>query len=227
MTDVFGANRSGIEAIWVRRLEGKEFKGTSINRRIERVLTGAIYQALVTPLDETPGTPEEERAKPVAQKTLVHQIIKFGIVGGSSFLIDFGFTYIFMKLVPWGGGLMSDHFGTFLKTTFPALFAFAKGPSEAALPLMSALASIFAMTNSFFLNRAWTFEVRGKEERARQMTRFYIVCIIGQVIGVGVATFLYNLNGRQELLIPKVLGALVGGAWNFIGSRLWAFSDKA
>jgi len=40
ITDVLGANRSGIEAIWVRRLEGKEFKGTSINRVMERMLTG-------------------------------------------------------------------------------------------------------------------------------------------------------------------------------------------
>ncbi len=226
ITDVLGANRSGIEAIWVRRLEGKEFSGTSINRRMERMLTGPIYQALVTPLDETPDSPAAEQAKPLAQKTLVHQIVKFGIVGGSSFVIDFGFTYVFMKLIPMGNGLMSDHLGNFLRSSIPGLFGFAKGPSEAALPLMSALASVFAMTNSFFLNRAWTFEVKGKEERARQMTRFYIVCIIGQVIGVGVATFMYNLNGRQELLIPKVLGALVGGTWNFIGSRLWAFRGK-
>ena len=226
ITDVLGANRSGIEAIWVRRLEGKEFKGTSINRVMERMLTGPIYQALVAPLDETSDSLEIEKAKPLAQKTLVHQIIKFGIVGGTSFVVDFGLTYLFMKVVPSGHGLLSIELGTFLKAQLPGIFSFARGPSEAALPLMSALASIFAMTNSFFLNRAWTFKVKGKAERTRQMTRFYIVSILGQMINVGVAAFTYNLIGHQELLVPKVLGALVGGAWNFVGSRIYAFRGQ-
>src|SRR5438132_1684957 len=36
MTDILGANRAGIEAIWVRKMEGQEFSGTKINRRMER-----------------------------------------------------------------------------------------------------------------------------------------------------------------------------------------------
>ena len=223
ITDVLGANRSGIEAIWVRRLEGKEFKGTSINRVMERMLTGPIYQALVTPMDETGDTPEIERAKPFAQKTLVHQAVKFAIVGGSSFVIDFGLTYFFMKVIPSGGGLMSNRLGAFLIQTFPAVFHFAKGPSEAALPILGALASFFAMTNSAFINRAWTFEVKGKEERTQQIRRFYIVSILGQFINLAVATALYNMIGNQQLLIPKVMGAAIAAVWNFVGSRVYAF----
>jgi len=226
ITDVLGANRSGIEAIWVRRLEGKEFKGTSINRVMERMLTGPIYQALVTPIDETGDNPAIEKSKPFSQKTLVHQFVKFAIVGGSSFVIDFGLTYVFMKLVPFEGGLMSDHFGQFLLNHFPAIFSYARGPSEAAAPLLSALASLFAMTNSFFLNRAWTFEVRGKEERLKQMRRFYIVSILGQLINLGVFTAMYNLNGHQELVIPKMIGAVIAAVWNFTGSRVYAFRGR-
>ena len=226
ITDVLGAYRSGIEAIWVRRIEGKEFKGTSINRVMERMLTGPIYQALVTPIDETPDTPAIEHAKPLAQKTLVHQIIKFGIVGGSSFIIDFGVTTLLMKHVPSGHELMSVRLGTFLQAQAPSLFSFAKGPSEAAAPILSAVASFFAMTNSFFLNRAWTFEVKGKEQRARQMRRFYVVSILGPLINLGVFTELYNLNGHQQLLIPKVIGAVVAAVWNFVGSRVYAFRGQ-
>lgn len=223
ITDVLGANRSGIEAIWVRRLEGKEFKGTSINRRMERFLTGPIYQGLVSPMDEVGDLPEVERAKPFAQKTLVHQVVKFGIVGGISFLIDFGVTYFLMKVVPAGGGLMSDRFGAFLIRQFPTIFHLAKGPSEAALPILTAIAALCAMTNSAFMNRAWTFEVKGKEERTKQIRRFYVVSILGQIINVGVAAGMYNMIGNQHLLIPKMMGAGVGAIWNFIGSRVYAF----
>jgi HAD superfamily phosphatase (TIGR01668 family) len=223
ITDVLGANRTGIEAIWVRRLEGKEFKGTSINRVMERMLTGPIYQALVTPIDETRDAPAIERAKPFAQKTLVHQIVKFGIVGGSSFVIDFGLTYIFMKVIPSGDGLMSNRLGAYLISSFPAIFHYAKNPGAAALPILGTVASFFAMTNSAFMNRAWTFEVKGKTERAKQIRRFYVVSTIGLCISTVVATAAYNVLGNQQLLVAKVIGAGVGAVWNFIGSRTYAF----
>lgn len=223
ITDVLGANRSRIEAIWVRRLEGKEFKGTSINRKMERLLTGPIYQALVTPVDEQSDAPEIERAKPFAQKTLVHQMVKFAIVGGSSFVIDYGFTYLFMKVVPYNGELLSIHLGNYLQHNLPVIFSYAKGPEKAALPVLGALASFFAMTNSAFMNRAWTFEVKGKAERTKQIRRFYLVSILGQCINIGVATALYNVVGNDHLLIAKVMGAAVGAVWNFIGSRVYAF----
>lgn len=223
ITDVLGANRTGIEAIWVRRLEGKEFKGTSINRKMERFLTGAIYQAMVTPLDEHSDSPEVERAKPFAQKTLVHQMVKFAIVGGSSFVIDFGLTYLFMRMIPFHGGLLSIHLGEYLRSHFSFLFSYAKDARSAALPILGAVASFFAMTNSAFMNRAWTFEVKGKEERAKQIRRFYIVSILGQCINIAVATAIYNMIGNHHLLIPKVMGAGIAAVWNFVGSRIYAF----
>lgn len=225
ITDVLGANRSGIEAIWVRRLEGKEFKGTSINRVMERMLTGAIYRALVTPIDEGLGIGAAEKAKPFAEKKLVHQIIKFAIVGGISFVIDYGCTAIFMQVIPFRNGLLSDHLGAFLIRHFPSVFHFARGPSEAAAPIFGALAAFFAMTNSAFMNRAWTFEVKGKVERAKQIRRFYVVSILGQILNVGTFSALYNLIGNHRLLIPKIAGAAAGAVWNFLGSRLYAFRE--
>ena len=226
MTDVLGANRTGIEAIWVRRLEGREFKGTSINRMVERWLTGAVYQALVTPLDETPESREIERAKPVAQKTLVHQVIKFGIVGGTSFIIDYGFTYLFMKVVHVGNGLLSDQVGQWFIDKLPMLFGWAKGPQEAAAPILGSLAAFFAMTNSFIWNRSWTFEVRGKTNRTAQMRRFYVVAILGQVINVGLFSALYNVMPGHQLGIPKVVGAAIAAIWNFAGQRFYAFRSS-
>ncbi|MDR3689967.1 MAG: YqeG family HAD IIIA-type phosphatase [Fimbriimonas sp.] len=226
MTDVLGANRTGIEAIWVRRLEGKEFKGTSINRMMERMLTGAIYQALVTPVDETPSSPDEEREKPVAQKTIVHQIIKFAIVGGTSFCLDYAITYVLMNVIPGGHGLMSQRLGSGLIRHFPGLFNWAKGPAEAAAPILGWVAAFIAMTNAFFWNRHWTFEVRGKEERAAQMRRYYFIAIMGQLINVGIFSALFNIIGNHSLAIPKIAGAAVGAVWNFLGQRFYAFRSR-
>jgi putative flippase GtrA len=150
-------------------------------------------------------------------------MVKFAIVGGSSFVIDFGLTYVFMRVVPFHGGLLSVHLGAYLRGHFPLLFSYANDARSAALPILGALASFFAMTNSAFMNRAWTFEVRGKEERAKQIRRFYVVSILGQSINIAVATAVYNMIGNHQLLIPKVMGAGIAAIWNFVGSRVYAF----
>jgi hypothetical protein len=45
MTDVLGANRAGIEAIWLKKLDGPEFFGTKFNRVIEFIISGLLAKA--------------------------------------------------------------------------------------------------------------------------------------------------------------------------------------
>jgi len=226
MTDILGANRAGIEAIWVRKMDGPEFRGTKINRFVEGLLTSAVYKALVTPIDETPDGKGAERAKPLADRTIVHQLLKFAVVGGTSFVIDFSISYFLMKVIHSNGQLISIQLGNYLRSSFPDLFRFATDAQGAAAPIMGAVAALIAMGNSFIWNRSWTFEVRGKEERMAQLRRFYFISIIGNLINVGLFTLVYNyLPGSRTLrfVLGKVFGAGVAAVWNFLGSRLYAF----
>ncbi len=45
-TDVWGANRAGIESIWVQPIARREFVGTKVSRLGESVVRGALYKAL-------------------------------------------------------------------------------------------------------------------------------------------------------------------------------------
>lgn len=45
-TDVWGANRAGIDAIWVEPIAWREFAGTKISRFAEAIVRGALYRAL-------------------------------------------------------------------------------------------------------------------------------------------------------------------------------------
>lgn len=45
-TDVLGANRAGIDAIWVKPIARKEFAGTKISRLGERLVCFRIYRAM-------------------------------------------------------------------------------------------------------------------------------------------------------------------------------------
>lgn len=220
MTDIFGANRAGIDAIWVRKMEGEEFKGTRINRAIERFLASHVYEALVSPEKPVPA------GAPAIDTPLGKQILRFAIVGGASFAIDTLLTYFLMRWIKVGGEPMGDALGKWLTATAPGLFSFASGPAKAAAPILGGLASFVAMFNSFWFNRLWTFEASGKAHKAQQAARFYVVAVSGALLNALIFSAIYNgLSTRvgHTLLLAKVGAAAVVAVWNFVGQRTFAF----
>ena len=225
-TDVLGANRCGIDAIWVQKMEGREFAGTKVSRLGERLLRSSLYRALITPVDESPDTSELEGAKPAGEKTLIRQVIKFCIVGGSSFVIDFGLSFLFLRILSWDGVLISQILGQWLQSTMPTLFSYAKDAQTAAVPILGGLASFIAMFNSFIWNRSWTFRVKGRSERMAQLRRFYTVSILGAIWNTLITSALTNVipgHPNRSLLAAKVVAAGVVAIWNFLGQRYYAF----
>lgn len=230
MTDILGANRAGIDAIWVRKMDGHEFAGTRVNRFIEGLLTGPIYRAIVTPIDAAPASAEIEAAKPLAEKTLVQQIIKFAIVGGTSFGIDYCVRMTLVYSLHVGDEDLGTRFGRFLMNSAPAVFEFAKDdPHKAAYPFAAVIAGIVAGTNSFIFNRAWTFNIRGKEQRAEQIRRFVILTVSGNLLNVTLSS-LFNVvipgESKAVARIATILASLIVAVWNFVGQRLYAFRSK-
>lgn len=227
MTDVFGANRAGLEAYWVRKMEGAEFKGTSmVNRRIERFFQGFIYRAIVAPLNESNALDAD---KPPAEKSIVHQLIRFMIVGGSSFVIDAFIRWMLEFEVPYNGGLLSEKVGHWMKMTMPMLTSYAENDQKAFVPIAATVAASFAIVNSFIWNRLWTFEIRGTAERTRQLQKFVAVSLIGLGINVTCTTFFNHLlpfSSKWNLAIATVLAAGIAAIWNFTGSRYFAFRVK-
>ncbi|AIE84421.1 YqeG family HAD IIIA-type phosphatase [Fimbriimonas ginsengisoli] len=226
MTDILGANRAGIDAIWVRKMASKEFGPTRINRFIEGLLTGPIYKSLITPLDEHGNAAEV--TKPLRERSVYHQFVKFAIVGATSFAVDLAIKFFLIRYVHAGNQLLSEQVGHTLRTDFPGLFSFARDDQGAAAPILGFIASLFAMFNSFVWNRLWTFEVRGKEERLKQMKRFYAVSLVGLVINNVVFTLFFNIipgHRGVSLAVANALGAVVAAAWNFYGSRRYAFKQ--
>jgi HAD superfamily phosphatase (TIGR01668 family) len=224
MTDILGANRAGIDAIWVRKMDGKEFAGTRVNRFFERLLASAIYKALVVPESETGHGLSPAEA---AEVTVVQQIVRFVVVGGASFVIDAGLTKILMDVVKVGGVELSISLGGWLKSSAPGVFAFASTPDKAAAPVLGGVASLVAMFNSFFWNRLWTFEAKGKDRKSAQVFRFYVVSILGAFLNAGLFSVFYNWLPGRKLLVAKMLAAILVAVWNFVGQRYFAFRARA
>lgn len=225
-TDILGANRSGIEAIWVRQMAPRDLITTKVSRMGERVVRRGLYRALEP--DELPigGA----AAIGLLGVPVVRQFIKFCIVGGSSTVIDKGLLWVLMFYVHSSdGGLMSTALGNWLTESMPFLFSFAKTPDEAAVPVLNIFTAGLAILNSFVWNRRWTFKIRGKENRSVQLQKFFVVALIGFVLNVAITSVLHTmLSGGPErsLAIASLVATIAVAFWNFTGQKLWTFRHK-
>lgn len=228
-TDILGSNRSGIDAIWIRQLSHREFGGTKISRFGEKLVRGHLYRALHAPASELVPDPIAERDKPIFDRSLYKQFVKFCFVGGTSFAIDLAVRWILMFVIRWNGDLMSFSAGTWLQTSVPAVFGAAHKPGDAFFPVTATIAGSLALLNSFVWNRAWTFQIRGKHERNEQLRRFLVVAILGIGLNVGLSTIFNHVlpgTGQRRALFATVLATAIGAVWNFGGQRLYAFRKK-
>ena len=122
----------------------------------------------------------------------IPQVIKFSLVGILNTLLDAG---IYLILTDWLG------FGT-----LPVL---AKG-----------IAYFIGMSNSFILNRSWTFNSNAKVGRSAG------IFILVQIAALGINTGTLAL-GLNQLHLPELMAlgcaTLVTFGWNFIVNKLVVF----
>ena len=130
---------------------------------------------------------------------VLRQIIKFVVVGISNTLVDLAVLNLLIFLTGIASG---------------AGFSFFK-----------AVSFLFAVTNSYFWNRRWTFR-----SDKQVFTQFFVVSTIGLLLNVGTASFFVNILGPQFGLsetiwanVGAVGGTLVVMTWNFLGYKFVVF----
>ena len=87
----------------------------------------------------------------------------------------------------------------------------------------TSIAFIVAATNSYFMNKFFTFRDKSKEFGS-QYIKFFVVSLIGFAINAGVFWLLLQ-TGLFDIA-AKVLTTGVVLSWNFIANKLWTFKQK-
>lgn len=80
------------------------------------------------------------------------------------------------------------------------------------------------VANSFFFNRRWTFRMAGKT-RIVELARFIAVNGFSLLASAGLLYILHDAN-HLDLGISKIAATGVSVILNFIGSRLWVFTER-
>lgn len=228
-TDVLGANRSGIEAVWVCPLDKKEFIGTKVNRWFERRIEAVLYNALTVPGEITPVDQAGAQSVSTVDRPVFQQFLKFCVVGGSSFAIDTGLAVYLNAKMKLNGELMSIHLGRYLISHFSVVSHYSQDPFIAAGLVIFPLSGLVAMANSFYWNRRWTFGIKSDDHVKRQITRFVIISLIGVVLNSLISNIMVPLlpgSESRRTLFAKAVAAVFVAIWNFGGQRLYAFKSE-
>jgi putative flippase GtrA len=79
------------------------------------------------------------------------------------------------------------------------------------------------VANSFVLNRKWTFSIKGRTN-AGEVAKFIIVNSISLLVSSSLLYIMYDIN-HLDLWLAKAAATVGGIAINYIGSRLWVFTQ--
>lgn len=133
----------------------------------------------------------------------MRQFARFAVSGFLATAIDFGILNFLMFVTGLASGLPFTLFKT-------ASF-------------------VVAATNSYFVNKFWTFH-KTEKISYKEYLQFFAVSLVGITINVGIASLVVNGIGPQFEIELKawanlgaVAGAGVGLIWNFIGFKLIVF----
>ncbi|EKD58272.1 MAG: hypothetical protein ACD_56C00159G0001 [uncultured bacterium] len=153
----------------------------------------------------------------IGQKiAIVYQVAKFALIGVLNTLVDLGVLALITLL-----------FSSYLQIESKSILI----GTLTFYSVYKAISFIVANISSYFWNKHWTFEQGKKKQSKAQFIQFFAVSIVGFLINVFVATFVFkvvigsliNLTDGQIGLIGAAFGSIAGLAWNFIGYKLWVF----
>src|SRR5215467_7375453 len=92
-----------------------------------------------------------------------------------------------------------------------------------AFDYSQSLATIVAMTSNFFLNNLFTYrDMRVRGWRIlRGLLSFYLICGVGAVANVGIASYVFTSN--QKWWLAGLAGVALGAVWNYAVSSFFVW----
>ncbi len=148
--------------------------------------------------------------KTVRDLVLRHnELIKFAIVGGTTFVIDSGIFYI-------------------LKLTVLA-------PKPVTAKIISGVIAVIA---SYILNREWSFKGRGGRERHHEALLFFVVSGVGVLLSMlplWVSSYVFDLRAPHVSLTVEniadffsafIIGNLLQMVFRYWTMKRWVFPDE-
>lgn len=136
-------------------------------------------------------------------RRLVVDVVKFGAVGGGSYLIDLAiFNALRIGAHGWLAGPLVDK------------------------SIGIAVATVAAWAG----NRYWTFSKTRRSDTTREFVEFAVVAVAGWLLNLAVLWFSHDVLGFRSVLADNIsgnlIGAALGAALRFVAYRWWVYADR-
>ena len=131
-------------------------------------------------------------------KTLIEQVLKFGVVGFAAFLVDYGVLM-----------LLSQLFGM-------------------NAVLASGISFVVSCTFNYLASMRYVFRHREDMPRQREFTIFVVLSVVGLAINELIMWAGTAMAGESALAvtITKVIATAVVMVWNFLSRKRWLDADR-
>ena len=82
------------------------------------------------------------------------------------------------------------------------------------------------MTSNFLLNNLFTYHDQRlrRWKLVRGLLSFYLICGIGAVANVGIASYIFGL--KKTWWVAGIAGAIVGSVWNYAVSSIFTWNKR-
>ncbi len=134
---------------------------------------------------------------------VLFEFIKFGIVGVSGTIVDFGIY-------------------TILTRVFGMYYLYA-----------TAISVFLAIVNNFILNKYWTFQKGGSGKFRSEYIKFFIVSLVNYFINIGITygikefTSSETVFGSYEDYFAKVVAIIIVLFSNYFANKYWTFKEES
>ena len=148
------------------------------------------------------------RLVPVRWRSVAHEVLKFGIVGGVNTVVNF--AVLNALIVHWRVAWLGLDV-----TVLP------NGQLKA-----NVIATVIAATTSYFMNRHWTYRDRPRAALRREYTLFFLFNATGLAIELGILGITkYGLGetGIVAINVAKAIGVALGTIFRFWSYRTFVF----
>lgn len=139
-------------------------------------------------------------------KALLHQLLRFAMVGGVGLVVDVGIFNV-LRITVFSPDVLHE------------------GPV-----LAKVVSTSVAIIVNWVGNRYWTFKLHRRPRAVREGIEFALVSIGGMLIGLGCLWVSHYLLGYTSLLADNissnVVGLALGTAFRFWLYRVWVFRPR-
>lgn len=164
-------------------------------------------------------TAEEKKPEKPSRKSLIKELLRYCVAGGTAFLCDLATKTLFNSLI------LPEDMGTF------SIFGFV---NEVRVTLATTAGFIVGLIVNYIISVLFVFTTESQKKRGKSVKAFLIylaVSIVGLLINIAITQLGCNIfdiakSDTVKFMLVSCVAAGVALIWNYIGRKIFVYRGE-